>query len=407
MNVFDVLTERGFIKQTTHEGLPELLEKEKVTFYIGFDPTADSLHVGHFVQLMAMAHMQRAGHRPIALVGGGTAMVGDPSGKTDMRKMMTRETIVRNSEKFRKQMGRFLDFTEGQAVMTDNSDWLLDLNYISFLREIGAVFSVNKMLTADCFKRRLEKGLTFLEFNYMLMQAYDFLVLNRKYGCALQLGGDDQWSNILAGADLIRRKERKPAYGMTFTLLLTSDGRKMGKTETGALWLDAEKTSPYEFYQYWRNVADADVGNCLSLLTFMPMDEVKRLASLKDSAINEAKKVLAFEVTKQVHGEEEARAAQQAAEAMFGQGGQEDGVPSTEITKDGLDENKKVIDLLIFCGLTASRGEGRRLIAGGGLSINGEKVTDEFKEIRPDDFDGGEILIKKGKKVFHKVKLAE
>ncbi len=406
MNVFDVLTERGFIKQTTHEGLAELLEKEKVTFYIGFDPTADSLHVGHFVQLMAMAHMQRAGHRPIALVGGGTAMVGDPSGKTDMRRMMTREVIVHNSDKFKKQMSRFLDFSEGKAIMADNSDWLLDLNYISFLREIGAVFSVNKMLTADCFKRRLEKGLTFLEFNYMLMQAYDFLVLNRKYGCALQLGGDDQWSNILAGADLIRRKEQKPAYGMTFTLLLKSDGKKMGKTESGALWLDAEKTSPYEFYQYWRNVADADVKNCLSLLTFLPMEEVNRLASLKDSAINEAKKVLAFEVTRQVHGEDAAIAAREAAQALFGQGGREDGIPATEISKKDFESNAKLTDLMIFCGLTASRGEGRRLIGGGGVSVDGEKVTDEFFELKPENFTDGEIMIKKGKKVFHKVKLA-
>ena len=405
MNVFDTLTQRGFIRQTTHEGLQELLGKEKTTFYIGFDPTADSLHVGHFVQLMAMAHMQRAGHLPIALVGGGTAMVGDPSGKTDMRKMMTRETIVHNSDKFKEQMRRFLDFSEGRAIMVDNSDWLLDLNYISFLREVGSVFSVNKMLTADCFKRRLEKGLTFLEFNYMLMQAYDFLVLNRKYGCALQLGGDDQWSNILAGADLIRRKEQKPAFGMTFALLTKSDGKKMGKTESGALWLDPEKTSPYEFYQYWRNVNDADVKKCLSLLTFLPMEEVNRLSGLKDTEINQAKKVLAFEVTQQVHGEAEAVAARDAAEALFGGGSLGGSIPLSEITQEGLLQNAKVIDLLIFCGLTSSRGEGRRLIAGGGISIDGDKVEDEFKEITSGDFKDGEILIKKGKKVYHKVKL--
>jgi tyrosyl-tRNA synthetase len=405
MNVFDTLTERGFIKQTTHEGLRELLGKEKVTFYIGFDPTADSLHVGHFVQLMAMAHMQRAGHLPIALVGGGTAMVGDPSGKTDMRKMMTRETIVQNSNKFKEQMRRFLDFSEGRAIMVDNSDWLMDLNYISFLREVGSVFSVNKMLTAECFKRRLEKGLTFLEFNYMLMQSYDFLVLNRKYGCALQLGGDDQWSNILSGADLIRRKEQKPAFGMTFTLLLKSDGKKMGKTESGALWLDPEKTSPYEFYQYWRNVNDADVRNCLSLLTFLPMEEVNRLSALKDTEINEAKKVLAFEVTKQVHGEADAAAARDAAEALFGGGAQGGSIPMSGITRDELAQNAKIIDLLIFCGLTSSRGEGRRLIAGGGVSIDGARVEDEFMEIGAEEFKGGEILIKKGKKVYHKVKL--
>ena len=404
MNVFETLTERGFIKQTTHEGLSELLAKEKVTFYIGFDPTADSLHVGHFVQLMAMAHMQRAGHLPIALIGGGTAMVGDPSGKTDMRRMMTRETIVHNSNKFKDQMRRFLDFSEERAIMVDNSDWLMDLNYISFLREVGSVFSVNKMLTADCFKRRLEKGLTFLEFNYMLMQAYDFLVLNRRYGCALQMGGDDQWSNILAGADLIRRKEQKPAFGMTFALLTKSDGKKMGKTESGALWLDAEKTSPYEFYQYWRNVNDADVKKCLSLLTFLPMDEVNRLAAMKDSQINEAKKVLAFEVTKQVHGQAEAARAQDAAEALFGGGENEGSIPLSELTGSQFEGNPKVIDLLVFCGLTKSRGEGRRLIAGGGISINGQKVTDEFAEVRAEDFKGGELMIKKGQKVFHKVK---
>lgn len=405
MNVFETLTERGFIRQTTHEGLPELLEKEKVTFYIGFDPTADSLHVGHFVGLMAMAHMQRAGHVPIALVGGGTAMVGDPSGKSDMRKMLTRETIVHNSNKFKDQMRRFLDFSDGKAIMVDNSDWLLDLNYISFLREVGSVFSVNKMLTAECFKQRLEKGLTFLEFNYMLMQAYDFLVLNRKYNCSLEMGGDDQWSNILAGADLIRRKEQKAAFGITFALLTKSDGKKMGKTESGALWLDAEKTSPYEFYQYWRNVNDADVKKCLSLLTFLPMDEVNRLSGLKDSEINEAKKVLAFEVTRQVHGEAEAQKAREAAEALFGGGAEGGSIPASEITQEEFAQNAKVIDLLIFCGLTKSRGEGRRLIAGGGISINGNKITDEFADVGISDFTDGELMVKKGQKVYHKVKL--
>jgi tyrosyl-tRNA synthetase len=405
MNVFETLTERGFIRQTTHEGLPELLEKEKVTFYIGFDPTADSLHVGHFVQLMAMAHMQRAGHVPIALVGGGTAMVGDPSGKSDMRKMMTRETITHNSNKFKEQMRRFLDFSDGKAIMVDNSDWLLDLNYISFLREVGSVFSVNKMLTAECFKQRLEKGLTFLEFNYMLMQAYDFLVLNREYKCSLEMGGDDQWSNILAGADLIRRKEQKPAFGITFALLTKSDGKKMGKTESGALWLDAEKTSPYEFYQYWRNVNDADVKKCLSLLTFLPMSEVNRLSAFKDEQINEAKKVLAYEVTKQVHGEAEAQKAKEAAEALFGGAAEGGSIPTSEITKEELAQNAKVIDLLIVCGLTKSRGEGRRLIAGGGISINGNKVTDEFADVNLSDFADGELMVKKGQKVYHKVKL--
>ena len=401
-NAFQVLKERGFVKQVTHEGLEELLGKEKVTFYIGFDPTADSLHVGHFVALMAMAHMQRAGHRPIVLLGGGTGMIGDPSGKSDMRKMMTTQTIDHNVAQFRKQIGRFLDFGEGKAIMVDNADWLRDLNYIEFLREVGAHFSVNRMLTAECYKRRLEKGLTFLEFNYMLMQSYDFLELNRRYGCKLQMGGDDQWSNILSGADLIRRKEQKEAYGLTCTLLLKSDGNKMGKTESGALWLDAEKTSPYEFYQYWRNIADADVKNCLSLLTFLPMDEVNRLASLKDEHINEAKEVLAYEVTRQVHGEQEAEKAQAAARTLFAgaEGGQ---APTTEITAEQFSENRKVVDLLLLSGLTKSRGEGRRLIAGGGVSVNGEKVQEELAELSDADIKAGAILIKKGKKVFHKI----
>lgn len=401
-NVYDVLNERGFLKQVTHEGLKELLEKESVTFYIGFDPTADSLHVGHYVQLMAMAHMQRAGHRPIALIGGGTTMVGDPSGKSDLRKMLSKEDIESNAEAFKVQMRRFLDFSEGKALMINNADWLLKLNYIEFLRDIGVHFSVNRMLTADCYKNRMEKGLTFLEFNYMLMQGYDFLVLNQLHGCMLQLGGDDQWSNILAGANLIRKKERKAAYGMTFTLLLTSDGRKMGKTEKGAVWLNPEKTSPYDFYQYWRNVADSDVEKCLSLLTFLPMDEIRQLCSYHDERINEAKVKLAYEVTRQVHGQEEADKAKAAAETLF-EGGSEGGnVPETVI------ENLSdllLVDLLQTCGLTASRGEGRRLIAQGGISINGNKVTEEFMPVSADCFDGGEMLIKKGKKIFHKVVL--
>jgi len=404
-NVFDTLTERGYIKQVTHEGLKELLGKEKVTFYVGYDATADSLHVGHFVMLMVMAHMQRAGHRPIVLIGGGTTMVGDPSGKTDMRRMMTRETIQHNADRFRDQISRFLNFSDGKALMVDNADWLLDLNYVEFLRDIGAHFSVNRMLTAECYKKRLETGLTFFEFNYMLMQAYDFLVLNREYNCKLELGGDDQWSNIIAGANLIRKKEQKEAFGITMTLLLTSDGRKMGKTEAGALWLDPHKTPPYDFYQYWRNIADADVKNCLSLLTFLPMQEVERLGSLKDSAINEAKKVLAYEVTKQVHGEGEAKKAQMAAEALFGGGEMGGSVPTTEISKDQLAENAKVIDLLIFAGLTKSRGEGRRLILGGGLTINEEKVMNEFADLSENDFKNGSMMIRKGKKIFHKVVL--
>ncbi len=401
-NVYDVLIERGFLKQVTHEGLKELLEKESVTFYIGFDPTADSLHVGHYVQLMAMAHMQRAGHRPIALIGGGTTMVGDPSGKSDLRKMLSKEDIESNAEAFKIQMRRFLDFGEGKAQMINNADWLLKLNYIEFLRDIGVHFSVNRMLTAECYKNRMEKGLTFLEFNYMLMQGYDFLVLNQKFGCKLQLGGDDQWSNILAGANLIRKKERKEAYGMTFTLLLTSDGRKMGKTEKGAVWLNPEKTTPYEFYQYWRNIADSDVEKCLSLLTFLPMDDIRQLCSYQDERINNAKVALAYEVTKQVHGREEADKAKAAAEALFEGGGEGGSIPETavESIKDLL-----LVDLLQMCGLTASRGEGRRLIAQGGITINGNKVTDEFMPVTADCFESGEMLIKKGKNIHHKAVL--
>ncbi len=403
-NVFDVLKERGFLKQVTHEGLEETLGKQSVTFYIGFDPTADSLHVGHYVQLMAMSHMQRFGHKPIALVGGGTAMVGDPSGRTDTRKMMSVQTIKDNAECFKTQIGKFLDFSPGKAIMVDNADWLLDLNYVDFLRDIGAHFSVNRMLSAECFKSRLEKGLSFLEFNYMLMQSYDFLELYKKYGCTLQLGGDDQWSNILMGADLIRRKEQSAAFGMTFSLLLTSEGKKMGKTEKGAVWLDAQKTSPYEFFQYWRNVSDADVKTCLSLLTFLPMDEVNRLSSLKDEKINEAKTVLAYEVTKQVHGEHEATQAQNAANALFFGGGQSGSIPESQINSDDLTD-LLLIDLMQTCGLTASRGEGRRLINQGGVTLNGEKVTDEFMPITAGSFNNGELMIQKGKKAFHKVTL--
>lgn len=398
-NVYDVLSERGFLKQVTHEGLKELLAKESVTFYIGFDPTADSLHVGHYVQLMAMAHMQRAGHRPIALIGGGTTMVGDPSGKSDLRRILSRQDIENNAEAFKVQMRRFLDFGDGAALMVNNADWLLKLNYVDFLRDIGVHFSVNRMLTAECYKNRMEKGLTFLEFNYMLMQGYDFLVLNQKYGCKLQLGGDDQWSNILAGADLIRRKERKEAFGMTFALLLTSDGRKMGKTEKGAVWLNPEKTPPYEFYQYWRNVADSDVQTCLSLLTFLPMDEVRQLCGFSDERINDAKIRLAYEVTRQVHGQEEADKAKAAAEALFEGGAEGGSIPETQV---GCTDGLMMIDVLMCCGLTASRGEGRRLIAQGGVCINGEKVTDEFMPVTAACFKDGVMLIKKGKKIFHK-----
>jgi tyrosyl-tRNA synthetase len=403
MSVYEVLNERGFIQQVTHEEeVRELLAKEKITFYIGFDPTADSLHVGHFLGMMVMAHMQRAGHRPICLIGGGTTMVGDPSGKTDMRKMMTREEIDANGERFKKQMQRFLDFSEGRALMLNNADWLLQLNYVEFLREIGVHFSVNRMLTAECYRNRMEKGLTFLEFNYMLMQAYDFLELNRQTGCVMQMGGDDQWSNIIAGADLIRRKEGKPAYGLTFTLLTTSDGRKMGKTEKGALWLDPEKTPPYDFYQYWRNIDDADVGKCLALLTFLPIEEVRRLGALKDSEINIAKKTLAYEVTKLIHGQDEADKARQAAEALFAGGGSLDNVPTTVLSAADV-SNKRLIEILPATGLAASLGEGRRLIAGGGLYIGEDKVEDPNFILGLDAFKDNSLLLRKGKKTYHRI----
>jgi tyrosyl-tRNA synthetase len=402
MTVLDILKERGFIQQLTHEDeIAELFTKEKITFYIGFDPTADSLHVGHFLGMMVMAHMQRAGHRPICLIGGGTTMVGDPSGKTDMRKMMTQDDIVHNGERFKKQMQRFIDFSEGKALMLNNADWLLKLNYIEFLRDIGAHFSVNRMLTAECFKQRLDKGLSFLEFNYMLMQAYDFLELNRQCNCIMQMGGDDQWSNILAGADLIRRKESKPAYGLTYTLLTTSDGRKMGKTEKGALWLDAEKTSPYTFYQYWRNIDDGDVEKCLALLTFMPMDEVRRLGALKDKEINIAKKTLAFEVTKLIHGPEEAEKAQQAAEALFDGAGALDNAPTVSITPDMV--GLRILDVLAAVGIVPSKSEGRRLIQQGGLYVGNTKVTDLDFLLTNDLFENNSLLIRKGKKNYYRI----
>lgn len=403
-NVFDVLKERGFIQQVTHEEeLKELLGKESVTFYIGFDPTADSLHVGHFVQMIVMAHMQRAGHRPIALLGGGTTMVGDPSGRTDMRKMLTQEEINNNAEKFKVQFQRLIDFSDDKAIMDNNANWLLDLNYVNFLREIGVHFSVNRMLTAECYKSRLEKGLTFIEFNYMLMQSYDFLELYRRYGCKLQMGGDDQWSNIISGVDLVRRVENADVFGMTFTLLTTSDGRKMGKTQAGAVWLDPDKTSPFDFYQYWRNIDDADVEKCLALLTFLPMEEVRRLGSLPGQEINEAKKVLAFEVTKLVHGEEEAQKAQNAAEALFGGGGNMDLVPSTEVDKKQIEEGLNIVDMLVLTKLVPSKGEGRRLINQGGLLLNDEKIESIERVVSMDDIKDDEIMLKKGKKTYHRV----
>ncbi|MBQ8920227.1 MAG: tyrosine--tRNA ligase [Acidaminococcaceae bacterium] len=403
MSVFDVLQERGFIAQVSHEEeIREMLEKEKITFYIGFDPTADSLHVGHFIALMAMAHMQRAGHRPIALLGGGTGMIGDPSGKDDMRKMLTPEFINHNIECFKKQMEKFIDFSDGKALMVNNGDWLLNLNYVNLLREVGTHFSVNHMLAAECYKKRWDKGLTFFEFNYMIMQAYDFYTLHKNYNCVLQMGGDDQWSNMLAGVELIRRKDQKPAFCITCKLLTTSDGRKMGKTEKGALWLDAEKCSPYDFYQYWRNVDDADVEKCLALLTFLPMDEVRRLGAYKDEKINEAKKVLAYEVTKLIHGQAEADKAVKATEALFGGGADLEHVPTLEITE--AEKTAKLVDVLTAQKVFSSKREARQMIAQRGLYLNNEAVEDAEFALTPELFgsDGG-VLIRKGKKKYFRI----
>ena len=406
MNALDVLKERGFVKQITfEEDLYKAFETESVPFYVGFDPTADSLHIGHYIPIMAMAHLQKAGHKPFALMGGGTGMIGDPSGKSDLRKVLTVEDIDNNVACIKAQMSRFLDFDESKencAVIVNNADWLRTLNYIDFLRDVGALFSVNRMLTAECYKQRLERGLTFLEFNYMLMQSYDFLELNHRYGVKLQCGGDDQWSNMLSGADLIRRKDQKDAFALTFQLLLTHDGRKMGKTEKGALWLDANKCSPYDFYQYWRNVDDADVKKCLGLLTFLPMEEVNRLGALEGSAINEAKRVLAFEVTKNVHGEEEATKAQQAAEALFGGGALAGSVPTTEISAEELAEDARLLAWVAKVGLCKSNGEARKTIQAGGLYIGDEKVTDLDFAITADMLEGEGLLIRKGKKSYHR-----
>ena len=400
-NVYDVLQERGLIAQTTHEAeIRELLGKEKVTFYIGFDPTADSLHIGHFLQMVVMKHMQDHGHRPIALIGGGTAHIGDPSGRSDMRQMMTKEIIDHNSNCFKKQLSCLVDFNDDKALMVNNADWLLDLNYVEFLRDIGACFSVNKMLTAECFKQRLEKGLSFLEFNYMLMQSYDFLMLMRKYDCKIELGGDDQWSNILGGIELCRRKDQKQTYGMTFTLLTTSDGKKMGKTQKGALWLDPEKCKPYDFYQYWVNVGDADVIRCLKLVTFVPMDEIREMEKWEGAELNKAKKRLAYEVTKMVHGEEIANQVQAAADAVFAGGGISSDMPTTEV--DTL-EGKGILDLLVETKLLPSKGEARRLVQQGGVSVNDEKVTDPTMMLNNDMIGEDGLIIKKGKKVFHRV----
>lgn len=405
MGVFDELKARGLIAQMTNEEkIKDLLNNGKITFYIGFDPTADSLHVGHFVQIMVMAHMQRAGHLPIALFGGGTGMIGDPSGKTDMRKMLTKEEIDHNITCFQKQMSRLIDFSDSKAIMVNNGDWLLNLNYINFLREVGVHFSVNRMLAAECYKQRLERGLSFFELNYMIMQSYDFLELNNRYNCVLELGGDDQWSNIIYGVELIRRSKAKEAYGMTFTLLTTSEGKKMGKTEKGAVWLDPQKTSPFDFYQYWRNVDDADVIRCLKILTFLPLSEIDELAKLEGSELNKAKEILAFEVTKLIHGEEEAQKAQEGARALFSAGANTDNMPSTTISQsDFTDGQIAVLDLLVKAKLAPSKGEGRRLIEQGGISINDAKVASATAKLSPADFHQQFIVIKKGKKVFHKI----
>ena len=397
--IFDELMERGYIEQITHEELKDTLNNEHIPFYIGFDPTADSLHVGHFVSMMVASHMQKAGHKPIILIGGGTATIGDPSGKTDMRRMMSRDEIDHNVECFKKQLSKFLSFeSENAAIIVNNGDWLLDLNFVNFMRDIGSLFSVNKMLAAECYKQRMEKGLTFFELGYMLMQSYDFLHLYETYGCKLEMGGNDQWSNILGGVDLIRRIGHSDSYGLTFKLLTTKEGKKMGKTEKGALWLDASKTSPYEFYQYWRNIADEDVKNVLCLLTFLPMDEINRLSSLKDEKINEAKKIAAFEITKLIHGEEEAKKAEQAAEALFEGNGNLDSMPTTLI-----EENTSIVDAIIKTGIAPSKGQARTLIDQGGISLNDIKITDTSYIISSDDLKDGYAILKKGKKVYHKL----
>jgi len=407
-NVYDTLLERGYIDQVTYEDeLRELLEKEKVTFYIGFDATADSLTLGHFIQIMVMMHMQRAGHRPIALLGGGTTMIGDPSGRTDMRKMLTKEEIDHNAERFKEQFARFLDFSDGKAIMENNANWLLNLNFLEFMREVGVHFSVNYMLTLESYKNRLERGLTFFEFSYMLLQSYDFLELYRRYNCKLQIGGSDQWSNILGGYDLVRKLENDKVYAMTLKLLTTASGAKMGKTAKGAIWLDPKKTSPYELYQYLRNTDDRDVEKFLALLTFLPMDEVRRLGSLEGAEINKAKEVLAFEVTKLVHGEEEAVKAQNAARALFSGAQEEGSIPYTEFDKSVFEEGIGILELLTKVGLTKSNSEGRRLIEQNGLTMNDEKVNDIGKTITLEDFREGKLMLRKGKKVYHQVRIKQ
>ena len=405
MHILDILKERGFIAQVTFEDELYKQLEEPTTFYVGFDPTADSLHIGHYIPIMAMAHMQKAGHKPIALMGGGTAMIGDPSGKTDMRKMMTTETIDNNVECIKKQMSRFLDFSEGKAIIVNNGDWLRHLNFIEFMRDIGSMFSVNNMLRADCYRARMESenGLSFLEFTYMLMQSYDFLELFHRYGCRLEMGGNDQWSNMLGGADLVRRKLGEKAFACTFQLLLTHDGKKMGKTEKGALWLDPNKCSPFDFYQYWRNIDDKDVEKCLGLLTFLPMDEVRRLGALEGSAINEAKKVLAFEVTKLVHGEEEAQKAADAAAALFAGGANGANIPSFELTAAELAEDARVSTMLVKSGLCKSQSEARQQIKANAVSVGDVKITDEKAVITADQFGEDGLMLQKGKKGFRRL----
>lgn len=403
MGVYEELQERGLIAQITNEDeVRELINNGKAVFYIGFDPTADSLHVGHFMALCLMKRLQMAGNKPIALIGGGTGMIGDPSGKTDMRKMLTPEIIQHNCDCFKKQMSKFIDFSEGKAMMVNNADWLLDLNYINVLREVGACFSVNRMLSFECYKQRMERGLSFLEFNYMIMQSYDFYTLYKKYGCNLQFGGDDQWSNMIGGMELIRKKLQGNANAMTITLLTNSEGKKMGKTEKGAVWLDAEKTSPYEFYQYWRNVGDDDVIKCMKLLTFVPMEQINEYAKLEGAELNKVKEVLAFELTKMIHGEEEATKAQNAAKALFAGGADNSHMPETVLTDDDFtDGSIMLLDMMVKAGVIKSKGEGRRLITQGGVSVNDEKATDPNMSFTTDDFSN-EIIVKKGKKVFHK-----
>ena len=404
MTLYDELVARGLIAQVTDEELiKDLINSGKATFYIGFDPTADSLHVGHFMALCLMKRLQMAGNKPIALVGGGTAMIGDPSGRQDMRKMMTEEQIQHNVECFKKQMSRFIDFSDGKAILANNADWLLNLNYVDFLREVGACFSVNNMLRAECYKQRMEKGLSFLEFNYMIMQSYDFLMLYKKYGCNLQFGGDDQWSNMLGGTELIRKKLGKDASAMTITLLLNSEGKKMGKTQSGAVWLDPDKTSPYDFYQYWRNVDDADVLKCIRMLTFIPLEEIEKMDSWEGAQLNTAKEILAFELTKLVHGEEEAQKAQEAAKALFSTGAAAD-MPKTELTEEDLaDGNIDILTMLVKSGLTASKSEARRAVQQGGVSVDGEKVTDVFQTFAGEALSGDGVVLKKGKKNFRRI----